>query len=331
MKILFFTMTLNKGGAERVISTLCNNWSNRDDELFILTCIDSENGYLLNDNIHIKSLLSSEIYWNSGKIITFPRLCKRYRESIGLIKPDVVISFLPEPCYIAVLMNFGFKVPVIGSERSNPYYQYSNFILKIATNILYAKMKGFVFQTKGAQNFFLKKIQKKSVIIGNPLNRSFLNNENRKPNRKEIVSVGRITEEKNYSMLIDAFEEVHELVPEATLKIYGRLNESIRLDKIITHKGLESNIRLMGECNNVCDEIKNAGIFVLSSISEGMPNALMEAMALGLPVIATDCPSGGPRQLIKNMVNGILVENNNSHEMAAAIVRLINDEHLADV
>jgi glycosyltransferase involved in cell wall biosynthesis len=329
-KILFFTMTTSRGGAERVISNLCNSWPNKEDQLFVLTCFSSDSRYKLNDDISAHVLIPSKLYRNRGKIKTLPVLCKKYKKYIEKIHPDVIISFLPEPCIIASLMRKQLGIALIGSERSNPYYQYKNRFMKLLINIMYSRADGFVFQTEGAKEYFNRKIQDKSVIIGNPLEDKLILGNKRTPRRREVVCVGRITPEKNYLMLVKAFAKVHKKNPDIILKIYGHKDKSIGLEDLINSEGLEGTIRLMGEVNNVQEEIRDAGLFVQSSKSEGMPNALMEAMALGLPVIATDCPSGGPRQLIKNGYNGLLVENDNPDALADAIITLINDDDLAD-
>jgi glycosyltransferase involved in cell wall biosynthesis len=329
-KILFFTMTTGGGGAERVISNLCNNWPNEEEQIFVLTCIKSDLPYKLKDGINSYALIPAEDYWNKGKIKTFPAVCREYKKYIEKIRPDVIISFLPEPCIVASLMRKKLGITVIGSERSNPYYQYKNSFMKWLVNVMYSRLDGFVFQTEGAREYFNRKLRNKSAVIGNPLNVKELIGKERTPRRKEIVSVGRFTPEKNYPMLVNAFDKVHEKNRDAILKIYGCIDKTIGLEKLISSAGLEESIQLMGEVNNVQEEIRDAGMFVLSSKSEGLPNALMEAMALGLPVIATDCPSGGPRQLIRNGCNGLLVENDNSDALAEAIMTLINDEQLAD-
>lgn len=330
MKIVFFSMAMNKGGAERVISILSNNGLGIDNEIHILTCLKGDTQYLLNDDvIRHEGFLSFNEYRKKGKIKTLPILCRKYRQAIQQIDPDIVISFLPEPCFIASLCKKKVGKPLIGSERGNPYYRYRSPIYKMLTSWLYPKSDGFVFQTEGARAYFDEKLQKKSVIIGNPV--AIPDQFRQLPERrvKEIVSVGRFTPEKNYPLLLKAFQKVTEQTGDYVLKIYGKVDESLRLAELSQELGISDKVFFMGQVDNILERIRNASVFVLSSSSEGMPNALMEAMAIGLPVVATDCPPGGPRQLICDGENGLLVPNDDVDALATAIIRIIRDEHLS--
>lgn len=328
MRICFFTLSNGRGGAERVINILCSKWPG-DDELFMLTCFPSDNGY--SSPVPCMSLMSHDDYFRLGKVRAFSKLCKAYKKEVAKIAPDAVCCFLPLPCAVAYSGRKACRAALIGSERSNPYHVYRDFLRKKVFSHIYSRFDGFVFQTKGAQDFFPEAVRDRAVIIGNPLDaEAFSQTGHRQPERNVIVSVGRFTDEKNYPLLIEAFGLVHEQHPEAVLKIYGKENPSLGIREQIAAAGLTESVHLMGQTNDVPGAIRNAGIFVLSSKSEGMPNALMEAMALGLPCIATDCPSGGPRELIQDGENGLLLENNNAKAMAAAIIRLLDNPDLAD-
>ena len=329
MKIVFFTMTMDKGGAERVISTLCTNWPQGTDELAIVTVLDGESKYSIPANISHTCLVKRSVYFEKGKIGSFFQICKSYRAVLLHEKPDIVVSFLPEPCFVSTIMNGKIKTILVGSERSNPYFQYRNKFIKLLVNALYQRMNGFVCQTEGAKLFFNNKIQSKTVIIPNPISQTYFKPNESVNHSYRIVSVGRFTKEKNYPLLVNAFKLVKEKSDESKLYIYGRIDNELHLDDLISSLGIQNCVFLMGERDNIGEEIKTANVFVLPSKSEGMPNALMEAMALGLPVVATDCPSGGPRQLIQNEGNGLLVENNNAEALANAILRVLNDSEFA--
>lgn len=142
---------------------------------------------------------------------------------------------------------------------------------------------------------------------------------------KKIVTAGRLVPQKNYDILIRAFKEVSKEFPEYTLTIYGNGDERAKLENLICNLELREKVLLPGATKDLFNEIIDAEIFVLSPNFEGMPNALIEAMALGIPCISTDCPSGGPRSLIKNMHNGILVTVNEVDEMVKAIKLILTD------
>lgn len=329
MKIVFFSISMTKGGAQRVISILCNNGLGNHNEMHILTCLEGDSQYSLkNDVIKHQGFLPIDEYKKKGKIKTLPLLCRKYRQVIKQIDPDIIITFLPEPCFIAELCKKKVGKPIIGSERGNPYYRYRLPIYKMLALRLYPKSDGFVFQTEGAREYFDRKLQEKSVIIGNPV--SIPDQFRQLPERrvKEIVSVGRFTPEKNYPLLLKAFQKVAEQADDFALKIYGKVDESLKLAELSKDLGIEDKVFFMGQVDDILDRIRNASVFVLSSMSEGMPNALLEAMAIGLPVVATDCPSGGPRQLICNGENGLLVPNDDVDALADAILKIIGDVDL---
>lgn len=135
---------------------------------------------------------------------------------------------------------------------------------------------------------------------------------------------------KNYPMMIKAFREVIKSYPEQKLKIYGAGPQHKELENLIIHLGLSPNVSLEGQTHDVPSVLSGAIGFLMTSDYEGMPNALMEAMAMGLPCIATDCPCGGPAELINNFDNGILVSINSESELSDAICSLIENRELAN-
>lgn len=331
MKIVFFSMSMNKGGAERVISILSNNGLGVSNSIHIVTCLEGNSQYELKDCV-IKhpGFISFDEYMSKGKMRTLPKLCKMYIQSMAEIDPDIIVTFLPEPCFIAELCKKKVGKPIIGSERGNPYFQYKSLLYKVLVRYLYSKSDGFVFQTEGARKYFSEKLQQKSTIIGNPIDIAHNSQGRTSVRKKEIVSVGRFTYEKNYSLLLRAFSNVEIEKNEYILKIYGKVDESLGLRELAEKLGISNKVFFMGQVDDILEKVSEASVFVLSSISEGMPNALMEAMALGLPVVATDCPSGGPRQLIRNGENGLLVENNSEVALSNAILRIIDDDALRE-
>ena len=136
-----------------------------------------------------------------------------------------------------------------------------------------------------------------------------------------VLSVGRLSEQKNHFLLIDAFEKM-ERPKNLVLKIYGEGPLKEKLEDYIRSKSLEKKVFLMGNSDNLLPIYENASFFVLSSNYEGMPNALIEALSVGLPSIATDCPCGGPKQIISNHVNGVLVPTNDIDALASEMSRL---------
>lgn len=192
----------------------------------------------------------------------------------------------------------GLHIPLIYSERNDPNRVNQRKVDKIYRKIVEHRADEFVFQTTGAQKCYPKKVQKRSVVILNPLDVTGFPTHDFTVEKKEIVTVGRLEPQKNQKLLINAFSELAKDFPDYTLIIYGEGSLRNELENYIISKGLQSKVVLPGVKNNIQEYIKDASLFVLSSDYEGIPNALIEAMAIGLPCVSTDCSPGGARELI---------------------------------
>lgn len=223
----------------------------------------------------------------------------------------------------------GIRIPLLVSVRNDPVRDYAPY--KIPTKIMEKKAAGCVFQTPGAMRFFSKRLQDKSRIIFNPLSEEYFRQdvtgqEAGEAHRKEIVTAGRISRQKNQRLLICAFQNILKEYPDYTLKIYGDVQENDlyrELKKYISENGLQDKVLFMGVAGSLWNELRGAAVFVLPSDYEGMPNTLIEAMALGLPCIATDCPCGGSAMLIENDVSGILVPTGDQEALQKALCALL--------
>lgn len=329
MHIVFFTINMEKDGAERVISNLCNQHLIKKYKVSIVTYLPLVCRYELDKKINVYSLMVLQNKSPVWKFLEMKYVNKRYMSLMHDINPDVVVAFLPRPCMVACAMRKKLGVPVIGSIRSNPEVNFKNPIYRMIAKSTFDQADGFVFQTKQARDFFHKKLQKKSKIIMNPVNAEAVRVQYSGIRSKRIVSVGRFTEEKNYPLLLQAFAGLAPVYSEYVLWIYGKYDEKLSIRELADHLKIADRVVFAGQTDHLYDEIYDAGLFVLSSKSEGMPNALMEAMALGIPVIATDCPCGGPRSLIQNGVNGILVPNEDKKALTQAMEYMLSDSRRA--
>lgn len=323
MKIIFYIGNLKKGGAERVVSTLSNKLI-KDNEVTIITTTNEMIEYKLDNNIKVLYLQDCDVKKNF--LIKNIIYLKRLFNYIRSIKPDIVLGFLPEPSYRLLILKPFLKVPVIISDRNDPKIEYRTFKNKMIMKFLYRRADGFVFQTTEAQQYFSEKIQNKSIVIANPIDSKFLFSAYNGFDSREFVNVGRLNEQKNQMFLLECFKEVIKKYPEYKLLIYGTGDLKKDLDCYINKNGLNDNIELCGNVDNIERVLECKKGFILSSKYEGMPNALMEAMAVGMPCISTDCPCGGPRELIKNDRNGILIENDNKEQLISAIINLIENK-----
>lgn len=333
MKIIFHLNCLEQGGAERVVTTLANHFVNDGMEVVIATEWEAENEFTVDEKIRrIHVGLTEKQEKASSKIQFFMRI-GNLRKLLKKEKPDMVIAFAQKANYRALMATLFTKIPVIVSVRTNPYLHYTGKRDKILIPLLYPRAAGNVFQTVGAKEFFSPKIQKKSRIILNPINDKYLGVPRPAERRNVVVQSGRLVDFKNQLMLIDAFVKVHQKHPDYTLEIYGGdSHDGTRelLEQSMNKYQAHEYIKLMGASDHLEEQLIDAALFAFSSDWEGLPNALMEAMALGLPIVATDCPCGGPATLITNEVNGLLVPIKDAEAMANGICRLIEDRDLAE-
>lgn len=317
MKIMFCIPALGSGGAERVVSVLSNKFIERGADVSILMISNMRCQYALDEAVNVKCINCDEDN-HLSLIKRYLLRFKKIREATKEISPDIIISFMSETNIDVCLALLGMKIPIIVSERNDPAIDPKSRAKQILRKIAYIKPKGFVFQTPDAKAYFSNNVQKRSCIILNPIN-SQLPDAYKGEREKRVVSVGRLHRQKNFKMLFDAFSIFSKENSEYTLEIYGEGLLEAELNNYLKDKNMEEKVFLKGFCDDVHSKILSASMFVMSSDFEGLPNALLEAMAIGLPSISTDCPCGGPRLLIENKKNGILVPVGDTEKMAAAM------------
>lgn len=322
MKLMFYINTISHGGAERVISRLATEFSERGDDVTLVTSFRTPDfEYDYGSKVCRISLSECRV---KNPLVRNPVYIFRLRRLVKKNQPDVLISFMPEANYRAIIACLGTKSKSIISVRNDPNREYRAISKKIAAKLLYRNADGVVFQTEDAQHWFPKPIQDKSRIIFNQVDSRFYETSY-EGERHDVVATGRLVPQKNHRMLIDAWADIAGRTTE-NLLVYGVGRLENILQSQIEAYHMEDRVHLKGNSKDVPNDIKGAKIYVMSSDFEGMPNALMEAMALGLPCISTDCPCGGPRMLFGDELKECLVTVGNAEEMAQKILGLLNNE-----
>jgi glycosyltransferase involved in cell wall biosynthesis len=311
------------GGAERVISELLKNFVSANVECHLITLDKDKILYNIPKSVQIFEIGHQSKFRLLDKFLRYKQVRKYIKKNI----PDVVLS-LPEDIGIFVIPSLFFtKIPIVISERNNPWIMPWKKITRFCRFIFYPFASGFIFQTKQAQSFFSSKIQNKSIILPNPLNITKLPKMNISQRKKIIVSVGRLEKQKNYELLIKAFEVFYRTHQDYVLKIYGEGTLLPKLQELSKNLKINEVCIFPGRSDKILEEIKYSTMFVMSSLYEGLPNSLIEAMSIGLPVISTDCPSGGPATLIQNNINGILVKNDDIESLVQAMCKIADDNN----
>ena len=309
--IAMFISSLDKGGSERVLVNLAEYFCGRGYLVTIVTQYKAQSEYGISDGIRrVYSEISPEEI-GKGRVSNF---WKRFRKLRGIWKrekPDLILSFIGKNNMMALLTSRGLHIPVVVSVRGEPKEEYYSRALRLAVRALFPLADGVALQSRMSLDFFDKAVQKKAVILPNSLHPAFMREIYNGEREKKIVAVGRVDANKNHRMIIRAFASLARQYSEYELVIYGEGELREGLIRQVEEMGLSDRIHLPGGTAEVADAIWKASVFVLSSNSEGMPNTLMEAMALGIPCISTDCSGGGPAELIKSGENGILTEMDN--------------------
>ena len=320
-KITFLIGSLGGGDAERVTVALADYFCESGYEVFFIVFSKVNNNYEINPKIKVDYLPE-----NTGKSAIFLRI-KELKRILKNQEPDYVISLGLGYQYL-ILGNLLNKYKFILSERNAPQFFY-NWYEKIYVKYSYKKAYRVVFQTEDAKQYFGKNLEKKSKVIANPITSSIPNPYDG-VREKRIVAVNRLSQQKNLFMLLRAMKRVFDIFPEYILEIYGKGEQQEELEKYAKELKIFDNVKFMGQKANVQKYIVNAGVFVSSSDYEGMSNSMLEAMAIGLPVVCTDCPIGGARMVIKNNINGILTPVGDDKKFADAIIDLLSNPKKAD-
>ena len=293
LKIIFYINSLNTGGAERALANTASYFAEHGWDTILLTSFRLENEYSYSDKVYRISIENEQIVQsclkrNLSRIWMLRKICKEERA-------DVLVSFMREPNLRAILATIGLQIKNVVSVRSDPVLEYAGGIGKIIGKFLLPLADGAVFQTADAKAWFPKKLQQQSAIIYNVVDDRFFQTTYR--DGRDLVTCGRIDPLKNHELLMRAFRKVLDDFPDERLFIYGAVGENTTIHELIEELDLKEHVFLPGKSDDIPMILANAKMFVLSSDHEGLPNALMEAMAVGVPSISTDCPCGGPREL----------------------------------
>ncbi|KAA2217460.1 glycosyltransferase family 4 protein [Maribacter flavus] len=325
----FVINSLNSGGAERVVVTLANGLSELYN-IFIFTLVDIDPFYKINEKV-IYDYCTKSIRPSSNPFQALNNNIFFYRKLNKLVdsnKIDLLIGFTTNINVLTILCARKFGIPVIVSERNNPEKIYIPRMWKILTKITYPKADFLVVQTEPIRKFFEKNIKKENIVIlPNPLSKNHFQIKNNFNGKKEnvVLNVGRLTEQKGQEILIKAFASINP--KNWQLHIIGEGHKRNEYQELIETLGMQGKIKLLGRIKEISEYYLRSKIFVFPSRYEGFPNALTEAMYMGLPCISTDCPTG-PSELIKNNENGILIPIDEIEELKVNLKRLINDEEL---
>lgn len=325
MKITIVTKNLCAGGAERVIVQLLDNWVKQGVKCNLILLDKREHFYIPNKFVvmHEIGLLSRfRVIDKFKKYATVRKIVKKEKTDIVLSMPEEIGIFV-----IGALL--GTKIPVVVSERNNPWVMPNKKVTRALRKMLYPRAAGLIFQTKQAASFFSPKLQQKGIVLPNPLDLSRIPEPYADEREKIIIGAGRLEKQKNFDLLIDAFADFYKTHSDYKLVIYGEGSLRTSLEEHAKSCLPDGAWSMPGRVTDLPERLNKASAFVLSSDYEGMPNVLIEAMAMGVPCVSVDCAPGGAAELIEDGINGYLVPVGDRKSLNEKLSYLIDNSNVA--
>lgn len=330
MKLVLVISSLSAGGAERVMSILANYWAEKGWEIVLLTFDDGSVPpfFPLDPRVcHRPLALLQDSATPMAAITNNLSRLVALRRAIRRENPAAVISFLDTVNILTLLATLGLSIPVIVSERIHTERHRIKPIWRFLRRWVYPRAARVVLLTERALDCFPAAVRARCRVIPNPVLPVPGGGvqEIEPPSGKLVVAMGRLDRQKGFDLLLEAFARLVPRFPDWSLVILGEGELRPALEDLRARLGLAGKVFLPGSVREPRTILRRSDLFVLSSRFEGFPNALCEAMAAGLPVVAADCPTG-PREIIRNGIDGILVPPENSALLAEAMERLMADE-----
>jgi GalNAc-alpha-(1->4)-GalNAc-alpha-(1->3)-diNAcBac-PP-undecaprenol alpha-1,4-N-acetyl-D-galactosaminyltransferase len=328
-KICLVIPSLRNGGSERVMSELANSWCKKETiEVFLILLTNQERFYEIDSRV--KVIIPSRNYKKNIFSKTLYKMWILYfiRTSCKNINPKAVLSFNERYNNIVLLSLLGTKMKKFVSDRNNPYLDIGK-INHFLRNRLYRKSSGVIAQTEIAKKVLTNNTKNKNIrVIHNPLREiNTYNNGSCTKKKNIILNIGRNVPQKNQLELLEIFSQCN--FKNWELKILG--NGPLRQELINKTKklNLQQHVQILDFSKDVDVFYAQAKIFAFTSLYEGFPNALIEAMAHGLPCVAYDCPTG-PSDIIEDSINGFLVELSDKKQFQKKLSNLMDSEALRD-
>lgn len=355
-----FISSMTRGGAERVMANLLSWLKGAGWDVTLVTQYRRENEYPVPAGVPriLSELTPEETAGGSlGRLMNLDRRIRKLEKIWDEIRPDLIVAFNGKNNIMAVRSALRGHYPVAVFAVSDPSMEYPTRFEQIASRWAYRRADGVILTTHRCMEQYDAGIRARMTVLPTPLAEPFLAEPEPWPRQHRIVAVGRLDDNKNHAMMMRAFAEAAPEFPDWTFEIYGdgedrekltelarKLNQEIVQRETPHHSGTESadsafeaaaqpaasgteqRIFLRGRTRDVPAAIRSAAVFLLCSTIEGMPNSLLEAMSLGLAVISTDCPCGGPAEVIRDGENGLLIPVGDEGALTSALRRLLRDE-----
>ena len=328
MKILFLNTNIGYGGASKMMANVANILCH-EHEVSFLTFRNNDIRQSLDNRIVV---VHNKLYTNPHKLLELSGQIKALHKYIESNDIDVVIAFLHPSNYMAVLAAINTDAKVLLSERGDPYSRRKNggvFVHFVERIIQHAD--AYIFQSHEASLAYPIRCRLKSLIIPNALPDIKYPNYNPDLNNKRIICVARLEIiQKRQDVLIRAFALFCEHYNDYILQLVGDGPDLDIIKECADKCEVANRIEFLGDRKDVLDLLSKATMFVLCSDYEGLPNALLEALAVGVPCISTDYSPGGVRSIIDDSNNGFIVPCNDEKALADKMIFLADHLEVRD-
>jgi GalNAc-alpha-(1->4)-GalNAc-alpha-(1->3)-diNAcBac-PP-undecaprenol alpha-1,4-N-acetyl-D-galactosaminyltransferase len=326
MRLLLVIHCLSCGGAERVLTSLANSWSERGDSVTIATMAASAPFYPLASAVRLHPLaVASESGSAISAIAGNFRRIRALRCCLRDVQPDLVISFMTPINVIAILAARSCGVPVVACEHTDPRHQELNSAWSALRIAVYPFARAVTFLTANVWRRWKPWLAGKAHLMPNPVTIETASASAALQYPRNLIAAGRLIQLKGFDLLIEAFGAIAPRHPDWGLTILGEGNMRRQLECQITEAGLTGRVQLPGRMSNPHAWFAAADLFVLSSRYEGLPCALCEAMACGTPAVSFDCESG-PADVIRDGIDGLLVPPRDVKALSETLDRLMTDD-----
>lgn len=326
-RIALFVGSLQKGGSERVMVNLAEYFHAKGYEVLLVTQYKREIEYDISPDIkRVYSEPAPELV-QGNRLHNFKVRYDTLRNIWKEFKPDLVLSFIGKNNFMTIMTSYKMPHKVAVSVRADPKMEYPGKLNRLLVRWLFPKANLVILQTTQSIKFFTdinKKIN--ALVLPNPLNPIFLETTPASEKDDIIIATGRLDENKNHEMLIRAFAKIEKDFPTMKLMICGQGDLNEYLHNLCKELKIEDKVLMPGSVSDVAERVNRARILSLTSYTEGMPNSIMEAMALGTVVVSTDCPCGGPAEIIQDGENGLLVPVGDADALADAFRKVLSDK-----
>lgn len=329
MHIAIILSSLGAGGAERVLALLASHWTAIGRRVTIIA-FDRPTDAVFHDFGPLVRLVRLDLpSGGNGAAGLLGRRVRRLRQVLRDEAPDVIISFLFKINVTTLMAGLGLGIPVVVSERNNPVRQQAHPLWPLLRTWLYPRAAALVLQTEQSRHALSRRQARAGVVIANPISRWPRNPEPGPGVRKVLAAVGRLDDQKGFDLLVPAFARIAAQVPGWDLVIWGEGPRRADLEAQVAELGMKDRISLPGLSLAPGGWIDSASAFVLSSRFEGFGNAMAEAMAAGLPVVAFGCDYGVAVLAVPG-VDCLVVPPEDVAALAVAIRTLLVDRDLRE-